>query len=238
MTRDYSLPTGFLGVSSPTELVTSTSPGPRWAPPLLDDCTPIPLNPAAFTGFVVMHTGGNAVFLLEDVCNRSGSVTRLSRPRPSTESRLAVRRSTRELLATVQSAFGLTVTGMAGILRVERPTIYAWLKEISVPSSTNAARLNKIAKIADHWLRVGNGQQYRELGRPLVHDASLNTLLRDEYLRTFVIEQALSQVAKAAAAATLSPKLSLRELARQRGIQNRSQGEVDILTGRRLGPEE
>ena len=191
----------------------------------------------SFIEFFVAHTGGDAAALLGDVCSRSGSVTPLTRPRDTTTGSFAARRGAHELLAAIQSAFGLTITCLAAVLRVERPTIYAWLKETSMPSPANAARLDKVAELADYWLRASEGRQYVDLDRLIVQDRSLNALLRDDHLRTFVIERTLAQIAKTPDAIR-SPSISLRDLARQRGIQTQAAGDLDVLTGRRLGPEE
>lgn len=58
---------------------------------------------------------------------------------------------TRERMTGLRRYFSLTVTDLAKILRVERPTIYAWLKGSSEPHSGNLRRLEKIYRLAQEW---------------------------------------------------------------------------------------
>jgi hypothetical protein len=223
------------GGPSPDAIIAITSATPHWSPRIADEFL---WKTSAFSGWLATYTAGNAAVLIEDVCNRSGSVTSLVKSREVTGASVPSEQNMPEMLATIQSAFGLTVTGLAAVLRVERPTIYAWLKQTSAPSPANALRARKVFGLAQLWLQASEGRQWGDLDRPIVEGKTLNSLLRDEHLRTFVIETALSRIARAAAEEPSASKPSLREMARRRGIQTEAAGEVDVLTGRRLGPED
>lgn len=58
---------------------------------------------------------------------------------------------TRERMAGLRRYLSLNVTDLAKALRVERPTIYAWLKGSSEPHLTNLRRLEKIYRLAQEW---------------------------------------------------------------------------------------
>lgn len=186
-----------------------------------------------------IQTGGNSLAFIEHVTDRSGSTTSVARHRGQDIASRSADESTDDRLAATQSAFGLTVTGLAGVLRVERPTIYAWLRGTSVPTPSNAARLQKVSALADVWLRACHGKPYPDLNRPVLHGKSLNLLLREEHLRTFAIEQQLLLLARQLEGSdSPAPRRTFRELARERGIESQADAEIDTLTGRRLGPEE
>jgi len=62
-----------------------------------------------------------------------------------------------EQLTLVQSFFGLGITQLAGVLRVQRPTIYSWLSDSpDALRGSNAKRLDLLFKLASQMhLRLG-----------------------------------------------------------------------------------
>ena len=58
-----------------------------------------------------------------------------------------------ELLETVRRAFGLSIAGLARVMAVERPTIYAWLRGPQSIRAENESRLMTVAALADEWLK-------------------------------------------------------------------------------------
>jgi transcriptional regulator with XRE-family HTH domain len=136
----------------------------------------------------------------------------------------------------IRSAFGLSVTDLAAVFRVERPTVYSWLKLESTPSDANARRLGTILKLADTWRSLSPA------------GASVDVRAMDSAGRTVLA--ALSSVdidltyVEARIKADLSSRLAMSvsvsdplDLARSLGLAARPDWEFNVLTGRALGPE-
>ncbi len=58
-----------------------------------------------------------------------------------------------ETIAGIRSALSLQLKELAGILRVQRPTIYSWIKGEAEPSAGNRKRLQQVYRIATQWTR-------------------------------------------------------------------------------------
>jgi transcriptional regulator with XRE-family HTH domain len=58
---------------------------------------------------------------------------------------------TRERMAGLRRYLSLNISDLARVLRVERPTVYAWLKGSSAPHPGNLKRLEKIYRLAREW---------------------------------------------------------------------------------------
>ncbi len=58
-----------------------------------------------------------------------------------------------DLLTEVRSRIGLNITQLAGALRVERPTIYAWLRG-EQPNQSNRSRLEELAGVSELWAQL------------------------------------------------------------------------------------
>lgn len=176
------------------------------------------------------HTGGDAARLIAIACDRSGSAVRttqltagISPPTP---------REAPEALAHIQSAFGLSVTALASVLRVERPTIYSWLRSTNVPTAANRQRIEQVANLADQWLALSGGSPPKDLRAEVLAGKSLLELLSEEHLRTFAAETAMRALWKRIGNAAVQ-RPSLREIALARGFSGDST-EFDATTGRRF----
>lgn len=62
-------------------------------------------------------------------------------------------------LSVIRRWFSFTIKDLADVMRVQRPTIYAWLTSSSVPQSSNVARLRQLYDLAMAWRHLG--------GRPM-----------------------------------------------------------------------
>lgn len=192
-----------------------------------------PLGALPFGDWIVGHTCGDAAQLIVYACAGSGSTLRATRS-PVTAVPAPVR-DPAEALSAIQSTFGLSITALAGVLRVERPTVYAWLRATSSPTPTNRERLEKLADLADFWLSLSGGAPLEGLRTEVLSGRSLLELLSEEHLRTFAAESAMRELWKRNA--DRPRRRPLREIARSRGIATDST-EFDALTGRRLGYED
>ena len=57
----------------------------------------------------------------------------------------------KEALTAIKTAFGLTTKDLAEVLRVERQTIYAWVRGENEPRDDNSRRIRSLMMLADEW---------------------------------------------------------------------------------------
>lgn len=73
--------------------------------------------------------------------------------------------SLRDRISMIRQHLSLSLSDFARIVGIERPTVYAWMEEKSMPRRTNIERLNRIAAFAERW----NELAARPIGR-LLHE--------------------------------------------------------------------
>ena len=144
-------------------------------------------------------------------------------------------------IAGIRSAFSLQIKELAQILKVERPTIYAWMKGFALPQQHNQIRLRQIHRLAMQWNRLSDqptGTGIHELdaaGRSVVD------YLKENVLPEETIMGRLEAIAVGASTRATSRKPRLSELAQKHGIglkEIREQGEeFDIVTGKPFSVE-
>ena len=61
-----------------------------------------------------------------------------------------------EIIAAIRSSLSLQIKELAEILRVQRPTVYSWIKNEVEPSATNRERLKHLYRIALKWKQLCN----------------------------------------------------------------------------------
>lgn len=61
-----------------------------------------------------------------------------------------------EIIAAIRSSLSLQIKELAEILRVQRPTVYSWIKNEVEPSQTNRERLQHLYRIALKWKQLCN----------------------------------------------------------------------------------
>jgi hypothetical protein len=145
------------------------------------------------------------------------------------------RRPVSKLVDTVRSAFKLSITELASVLRVQRPTVYSWLKDNPELRQENEERLRLMASLADEWLGLVSGMQ--EPGsinggapsREFVARLSSSDVSDADGLR-----MALTDEATAVSSAT--GRSRFREDLKSR-TPRRSESNFDVATGRPLGPQ-
>lgn len=69
-------------------------------------------------------------------------------------------------LAIIRRWFSLTVTDLADVMRVKRPTVYAWLASRSTPQPSNLTRMRRLHNLARAWRRLAG----RPMGK-LLHES-------------------------------------------------------------------
>ncbi len=104
---------------------------------------------SAFLAFLGLVAGTGSTFgpnAIPDV--RSTSISyHISLPSPDRSVFLSVR----ERLVAIRHYFGLSVSDLARILRVGRPTVYSWMREQSLPNRKHVERVESLASLAEAW---------------------------------------------------------------------------------------
>lgn len=182
------------------------------------------------------HTGGDAIRLIASFCDRSGATVPLKTSAVSTEVPTPISREPREALSLIQSALGLSITAVAAVLRVERPTIYSWLRSTATPNASNGQRIDSIVKLAEYWLSLSDGARLEGLRDEVLDGKSLFDLLKEEYLRTFTAESVMRELHRRSS--DRLRRRSLRDIARDLEISSPDSTEFDVSTGRRIADED
>jgi transcriptional regulator with XRE-family HTH domain len=147
-----------------------------------------------------------------------------------------------EIVAAVRSALSVTITELASIVGVERPTIYAWLADRAEPYARNRRRLRELFAVARTWAEMSE----LPAGDPIRReDASGVSVV--ELLRRGNSAEAVARLRAIAAAASKEPptgrdvrREKLRAFTEEHGLERDPESEqtaIDILTGKRRSPE-
>ena len=145
-------------------------------------------------------------------------------------------RSPEEIIAAIRSALSLQVKELAEILRVERPTVYSWIKGSAFPSRHNATRLRQVFRLAERWNRLSSkpvGKSVREMGPS---EQSILDVLKQDTIQEDDVMQRFHAVASARTADQPKQK-SIREVAAQHDFDlsrvREQRDNLDVLTGKR-----
>jgi hypothetical protein len=98
-------------------------------------------------------------------------------------------------LISIQQRFSLNVTQLSKVLRVERPTVYAWLAEESTPHPTNLERIHTLYRLAAAWNRLRSEPLGQSLREPL-DGASLLQLLESPAIASEAVMRRLQSIAE------------------------------------------
>lgn len=142
---------------------------------------------------------------------------------------------TSEVVNTIRVAFGLSVTDMAGVLGVERPTVYSWLNDRSTPSPARLERMALVLRLADTWTSESGGGVSPVLTSAVGAEVDLLTALKNPKLWENEIIQNLR--AQAAASKAHGRRNKLVAISRGHRADPRSASDFDIATARPLSPE-
>lgn len=142
---------------------------------------------------------------------------------------------TSEVVNTIRNTFGLSVTDLASVLGVERPTIYSWLKDKSTPAPVRMQRLGLVLRLADTWTSKTGGTAKPVLTARTKSGMELLEALKDPVLWESEILLAINAQATYVKSPARRSRLSV--LARERGLEVLPSSEFDRATGRPLGPE-
>jgi len=132
----------------------------------------------------------------------------------------------------IKSTFNLSMSDLASVLQVERPTIYAWLREDQIPRDYNQRRIEVLAALASDLQRHFGVTLPRGAAKIPVGGATLIELLSEETVdRSKVQEHVMHLVGEATPKRGVFGALAAREsqaVERPRDAQDR----IDALTGK------
>jgi DNA-binding transcriptional regulator YiaG len=145
-----------------------------------------------------------------------------------------------DLIAETRAAMSLNVSELAVVLRVERPTVYAWIAGTATPQAANLHRLMEVADWARTWRRLTPspmGQLARQLGP---HGSTLIELLMEDELPRDEIGTQLGALLRLIQTAPDGARIMSRGL-RARGVplfeNPDGRAEIDRFTHRPVSPE-
>jgi transcriptional regulator with XRE-family HTH domain len=143
-----------------------------------------------------------------------------------------------KMLAIIKSELSLSITELAKIMEVERPTLYSWLSDKTTPHPTNRERMTSLYMVALEWKKLST-QSVGSLRHHVFNSGfSLVDLLKVSPISLENILSCLSDLAKLSAEKVKSRKLTGKELAKKFGIKIKSKPEEwDFLSGKRIGLE-
>ncbi len=145
-----------------------------------------------------------------------------------------VAQPTSEVVNAIRSAFGLSITDLASVLGVERPTIYTWLKDQATPSAARLERMGLVLRLADTWTAAVDGGATPVLASAVSDGVTLLAALRAPKLWEAEI---IANLYAQASAGALRRTGKLVSVANGQGADPRSASDFDIATGRPLAPE-
>jgi hypothetical protein len=141
-------------------------------------------------------------------------------------------------LTLIRSSFGLSITELAQVLKVERPTIYTWLRQTVRPHEQNRRRLDLVYELADFWRSLSSASLAHLRHQRVPGGSSLLELLVSENVDTERVKSWLRAVGRSASRA---PGLRLRDRAAESGGQivavPGAREEIDRMTGKRVNDE-
>jgi hypothetical protein len=146
--------------------------------------------------------------------------------------------STAQMLNAIKSDLSFNITELAELLDVERPTLYSWLAEKSLPHPINRDRLGTLFMVALAWRKLSKQplgilrRHFFESGKSLLDLMKLNPLPLSEVKARLMIlnEMALER--------TIKRRPTGQELAKKYGIKTKSDPkEWDLISGKRIGME-
>lgn len=139
-------------------------------------------------------------------------------------------------LASIKETFGLTTKDLAATLRVERQTVYTWIRGENDPSLENNRRIRVIFSFAEEWNQLSKLPAKPALRVPLgKNNEVLLDLLKRDVLNETCIRRQL-QIAAKFVNDKESYQPSIEQLIREKGLDPAkyrvSDSEFDAATGK------
>jgi len=145
------------------------------------------------------------------------------------------------LIAQIRLSLSLQIKQLAEVLAVERPTVYAWIKEQSEPRPQKRIRLKQLYQLAKRWDELAD----EPLGKALTDVASdghsiLELLQQSEIPQSLIVDRFRGIVGAKVRGGTaaLQRRKTLSQIAEEHGIETarvkQQNDQIDTLTGKRV----
>jgi excisionase family DNA binding protein len=190
--------------------------------------------------YFALWQGTGSLFRHEDLIgiNSSGPYTSVLKFLPCELPPYSAFVSPGRMLATIKSELSVTITEMAGLLGVERPTLYSWIAEERSPHPSNRNRLDGLYEVAMQWKKKNNGVLGNFRNYRLASGQTLLDLLKASPLPIETIGKEFDALSTVIDIRKTGRKSSSQELIEKYGIKARpKREEIDFITGKRLGEE-
>jgi DNA-binding transcriptional regulator YiaG len=102
-----------------------------------------------------------------------------------------------EQVLRIQQMLSLSLSDLASILKVSRPTIYKWVRKEATPHTQNVARIMDIFKVMRRWRMYSDGRLRDYVRTPMVGGQSIVGLLCSGQLDVNKLDAAFARVADA-----------------------------------------
>jgi transcriptional regulator with XRE-family HTH domain len=146
-----------------------------------------------------------------------------------------------EMVSAIRSSLSLNINEMAQVVRVERPTIYEWIRGRSNPHPYNRERLSKVFAVAQQWKSISPLPVDSYVRKPDIVGKSIIDLLSEESIDADKVLFCLKELVNIQSRAKHLQKgisLSVRELAKKHNLAIAERSDtIDWLTGKCIGPE-
>lgn len=222
------------GTSGEQRLVSKTTPfeGFTSSPALTRSTMPIYLlRPYTLPGSGWKCEGVDR-FAVIDACDAETSGSAFTPHADPWATRVPKQTSFSDLLVELRASFGLSVSDLARILLVERPTIYSWLRGENEPRQVNRDRVSDIWSICEPWRNRGLHGQRNLLKRTMFEGKCLFDLMTEEHLRKAVVANAISSLVERTDPYRGGTKGRAISEAFGRAIPASNDGEFDTVTGK------
>lgn len=117
-------------------------------------------------------------------------------------------------IAVVRRWLSLTITDLAEAMRVQRPTIYAWMAARSTPHADNLERMRQLHRLARAWQRIGRQPLTR-----LSHAREAKREVLKLLSRAVIDESALIATYNALAPTSSKERTRLSQIAAEAGVE-------------------
>ncbi len=185
-------------------------------------------------------TGGRVSELTS--CGLEGTSVYIVVEFPKARLERAVLHDTPGQLALIRATLSLNVKELAAALNVKRPTVYAWMAGEAEPKERNHRRIEVLWTLAREWEKLSSLPLGALRTAPDEDGSSILTLLTASEIDMERVQRLMHAAAeKAKAAHDKAHGLGVRERARRKGVilatPPDAQRQIDLRTGKRMGPE-
>jgi transcriptional regulator with XRE-family HTH domain len=122
-----------------------------------------------------------------------------------------------EQIASIRRYFSLSVADLARVFRVERPTIYSWLKGNVNPRSAHLERVRKIYSIAGEWRSMSSEPVRGMLTTSYSGNGTLLSILSQETIDEKAVRGILTKLRQALD--RVPSRRSIKQIADENGLK-------------------